>query len=100
LLAIFSDSFTLIAAVVILFTLVIQLASIIVPKFVKNQRVLNFVSYLDRKVLWNSLLRYSITAYLKFAIIAIKNLRVIDNLSAAVACFKVIFLILICIFPM
>lgn len=84
----------------ILVTSTVYLANKILPKFIKNKRILNLVAFLDRKLIWNGILRYTITAYLKLSKIALKNVRNFDDETGASICFKVAFLIFVCTFPM
>lgn len=99
-LAIFDDAFVVIAVAICFVTLVIFIATKILPKFVKNQRILKLTLFLDRKILWNGILRYTITAYLKLAKIAISSMRSFENDTGTSICLKVVFFIFICIFPM
>ena len=42
--------------------------------FVKHPKFIKAVQYLKRKLLWNGILRYSVTAYLKLSVIAVQSI--------------------------
>ena len=74
-----SDSLTLIAALIGLSCLLVAVMVAIKKYLVKNQRFVKLVNSLEKKLLWNSVLRYTLTAYLNWAILAINNLFALDK---------------------
>ena len=74
-----SDSLTLIAALIGLSCLLVTVMVAIKKYLIKNQRFVKLVNSLEKKLLWNSVLRYTLTAYLNWAILAINNLFALDK---------------------
>ena len=73
---------------------------IVIKKYVtKNQRFVKLVNSLDKKLLWNSVLRYTLTAYLNWAILAINNLFTLASEGPLQATLQTLLLIVVIVYP-